>query len=462
MSLPGNPISFWPLDDAGGGTWRDAAGSHPLSAHGTVAPGAGSPGVTTAAGSATFSGSQDLYDATTSLYPDRANGFDLALLLYVPAGGIGGQVGVMGWWQSASSGIALIYYYNSAFRFIYTDTAGGGYEVVATSFGVPPAGTWVVLQAYYDPVALQLGIGVDGTWSTLTVARPITTTATDPFYIGQYDGGNRLTGRVEAAGIYPLLNPTSRAAVYNELSGTPTPTPTPNPTPTPALLPVVICDGNSLTYGYESSNPATKSYPAVLATLLPVGWSVQNTGVGGQTTEGMIARAASAVDSLYNSARPQNIVVAWEGINSLANTADTAAQAYASMTDYIKARKSVGFKVVLCTTIKWGTATAVKETARQAYNALVLANTAGADRVVDLASEAKFSDPTNATYFNGDSIHLTDAGYAAVAGYLAACLLDQNDPHVPKNQWFQSKTRNPSYAPLRPWGRKPRLHRHPR
>lgn len=33
---------------------------------------------------------------------------------------------------------------------------------------------------------------------------------------------------------------------------------------------IIVCDGNSLTYGSQSSNPAAKSYPAVLQTLLPL------------------------------------------------------------------------------------------------------------------------------------------------------------------------------------------------
>src|SRR5882757_6805569 len=45
----------------------------------------------------------------------------------------------------------------------------------------------------------------------------------------------------------------------------------------------VACVGDSITYGSGASDPATKSYPAVLAGLLGGGYAVGNFGHGGTT-----------------------------------------------------------------------------------------------------------------------------------------------------------------------------------
>jgi lysophospholipase L1-like esterase len=187
----------------------------------------------------------------------------------------------------------------------------------------------------------------------------------------------------------------------------------------------LICDGNSLTFGTGSSNPTAESYPAQLVALLGTSWAEANYGVPGQSAELMNSDATTQIDPLFDSQLPKNIVIAWEGIGSINNANDTAAQAYAAMTTYIQGRQAAGFKVIVLTTMKWGTITAPKEVIRQAYNALVLANSAGADAVVDVASDSRLSDPTNTTYFNGDTVHLTDAGYAVVAGLVRPAVLAQ-------------------------------------
>lgn len=183
----------------------------------------------------------------------------------------------------------------------------------------------------------------------------------------------------------------------------------------------LICDGNSLTSGLKSSNPPYTGYPYRLQTLLGNQYAMEQYGVGGQTTEQMNSDAAAQIDVRYiNITGVKNICIAWEGINSYVNGGDTAAQAYSALGVYIAARQAAGFKVVVATTLdSQGVADPTGFAAfRAAYNPLVLANSAGADAVVDLAADSRLSDSTNTTYFDSDKIHCNDTGYQVVASLL--------------------------------------------
>lgn len=62
--------------------------------------------------------------------------------------------------------------------------------------------------------------------------------------------------------------------------------------------PTIACWGDSLTYGQESSDPATKSYPSVLARLS--GTTVYNMGVPGETATTIAARQGALKIELAN------------------------------------------------------------------------------------------------------------------------------------------------------------------
>lgn len=193
--------------------------------------------------------------------------------------------------------------------------------------------------------------------------------------------------------------------------------------PVTSGLPILECDGNSLTLGTGGSSP----YPTQLQALLggAGAWTVFNTGQGGQTTESMVSIANLTVDTLYDATKPKNICVCWEGTNSINVAGDTAAQAYAAMTTYIRGRQAMGFRTIVLTTLP---ATGVGiigsfEATRVAYNALVNANTAGADEVVDVAADPRLQNPSDLTYFSSDQIHLNNTGYGVVASLVQPAVL---------------------------------------
>lgn len=79
---------------------------------------------------------------------------------------------------------------------------------------------------------------------------------------------------------------------------------------TPAV-PTIACWGDSLTYGYGSTDNATKSYPAVLSSL--TGGTVYNMGIGGETAT-TIAASQGVLDIVIT----EDFVIPSEGIVDIA------------------------------------------------------------------------------------------------------------------------------------------------
>lgn len=189
---------------------------------------------------------------------------------------------------------------------------------------------------------------------------------------------------------------------------------------------LLVCDGNSLTAGNQSSTGY--DYPCQLQALLSTDYEVANFGVSGQTTPDMSGDAASQIDPLYSSSNAGNVLVAWEGTNDLYFNAG-ATDAYDHLVSYCQARRSAGFRVYVGTIIPrgvWpGTSTipgdaATQEATFESWRATVNANlranwSSFADGLVDFAADARLSDYNDTTYF-ADKIHMTDTGYAIVAG----------------------------------------------
>jgi len=173
---------------------------------------------------------------------------------------------------------------------------------------------------------------------------------------------------------------------------------------------MVVYDGDSITLGLAA---APNDYPSQTTVLLGSSmYAKRNTGIGGQTWADMVSTATD-VDKWYDAERSKNIVVGMAGFNEL-NTGGVAADIYAQITTYVANRQAAGWLVVVNTTPKSTGLTGSEETERQALNALILTNSAGANATADVAAAPNLQDPSNATYFT-DGTHLTAAGCAAAA-----------------------------------------------
>jgi len=181
----------------------------------------------------------------------------------------------------------------------------------------------------------------------------------------------------------------------------------------------IICAGNSLTYGLTASDPATTSYPALLAANFPT-FDVSNFGISGRLGRDMANAVATEILPLYDASRPQNIYVYWEGINDLAFLSPySLSDVIAHMHDTCLAVKNRGMKAVVLPCIpNHSTASDGRDADRVAYNNYIRANWPSfATALADVDAIPELSDYTNTAYFSGDGIHLNDPGYNLIANH---------------------------------------------
>lgn len=195
---------------------------------------------------------------------------------------------------------------------------------------------------------------------------------------------------------------------------------------------LLIADGDSIMLGY--SLPTASSMPSQLVALVTGGIGrvrMSNFAVTGQTVADMNTDAATQVDGVYSSAYDKRICLVWGGTNDLYFGA-SAATAYSRLTTYWAARRAAGWTVVAFTITprSAGSPPADFETQRANLNSSIRSGSANYDVLVDVAADSRLGDAgdeTNTTYYL-DLVHMTQAGYAIVAGLTYTAL--QNAGYV--------------------------------
>lgn len=195
----------------------------------------------------------------------------------------------------------------------------------------------------------------------------------------------------------------------------------------PAMTAQVICHGDSLTAGYNSSSgllTATgATYPGVLARALGPKWRVTNIGTGGWPLGALIGEAPAKVDPLFDPSLKENVLIVFGGTNDLGGGHKSAAAAYADLISYCRARRAAHPWRILVVTPPVaaypGVYPADFDTQMVQYDALIRRNWHWfADGIVDVGADPRLGKPGaehNAVYFSDkDFTHLTDAGYAIV------------------------------------------------
>lgn len=199
----------------------------------------------------------------------------------------------------------------------------------------------------------------------------------------------------------------------------------------------IVFDGNSLVAGTVLPSPSTQNIAAQLKPMAPLNGAVNmvNIGVGGHTIAQMAAHGA---DSNYVAGK-RNILIAWEGTNSICNTSMTGQAAGAAMAAYCADRLAAhpSWAIVLMTTIPrfdaYGSSWTVSQLNNEllAYDAYLRANwkAMGAKALLDVRASGLFacapgagSMPTAMAPYMIDQIHYNPAGGAILAGYVAAAL----------------------------------------
>ena len=172
--------------------------------------------------------------------------------------------------------------------------------------------------------------------------------------------------------------------------------------PDPTIKSLYIAVGDSLTDG-EGVTPSSQ-YITPSDTF-----DVVNEGLGNADTDDMLELfdAREAPLSRHNAGR--NVLRLWAGTNDVSTRGRTAQQALGGIRAYCRKAKAAGFQTILSDMIS----RSGNDSNMLALNALLTTQDTGCDLVLDLASNpllGAVGASTNTTYFQGDAIHLTQAG----------------------------------------------------
>ena len=193
---------------------------------------------------------------------------------------------------------------------------------------------------------------------------------------------------------------------------------------------MILMDGDSLSnsVGSTSGKGWMKVVMESLSSSGHPGIQGRSWGANGHTVT-TVSNAGRLAQLAQLVAPPgcRKVVTVWFGANDLRSQASATAF-LSNLKSYGAALVGAGYRVVVATVIP---EVNMDNTVRATANAEI-ANSANVGvcwhAVADLAADANIGangQETNLTYFNGDQIHLTDAGYAIAAGIFLTAILTQ-------------------------------------
>lgn len=115
------------------------------------------------------------------------------------------------------------------------------------------------------------------------------------------------------------------------------------------------------------------------------------------------------------------IAVLWCGTNDIYVDSSSGASVFSDIEDIADVYAAAGFHVYVLNCIA-RTGTAGQDTERAALNTALAGESSASYTVCDVAANTELQDETNATYFSGDEIHLTEAGYTIVMNTVKSCI----------------------------------------
>ncbi len=212
-----------------------------------------------------------------------------------------------------------------------------------------------------------------------------------------------------------------------------------SPTPTQLNAPQLITAGDSITFGLNVATP----WPGLLSLVNQPAYVLTNNSIVGMTileTEGSEPNRSAL---LCQNANGPSIAIAFAGTNDFNNYGASAATAFSSLTGWIQTMKQAGCRVFVGTMIsRTGNDfnSIAMDTDKNNYDALILqqAKSAGADGVIDFAANPLLGANgaySNATWFQSDGIHPTQAGQQLLANAASNVLnyafgYNESNPHT--------------------------------
>jgi hypothetical protein len=231
-------------------------------------------------------------------------------------------------------------------------------------------------------------------------------------HLGAWRTGNfPFAGRIRRLLVYRVCHDTTTARRIWDYLGAQYGTPV--EMPTDLSLPIVVCLGDSRTYGVNGPNDSL-CYPTRLAASLGAAVNVRNYGVPGSGPV-QLPPAASAAITQYSRISGRKVAVVWTGVNGAYSTSMLSTYTWPAC-DTLRA---AGWKVVVCSELAYSADTSPSnDSNRQAWLTPFYANWAThADYMADLAADATigtFAATANGTYCDG--LHWTDAANAIIEG----------------------------------------------
>jgi lysophospholipase L1-like esterase len=310
------------------------------------------------------------------------------------------------------------------------NAAPGNPEIVVCTVD-PVTNKWVVYQNGMQTSGQYIGVG--NLMASAFSAGP----GAVPWQIGAFNGGANFTGKIGALGYAANgVSPATALSITQWLATA------------YGIKPYyVMCDGDSLTGGYNgnaypSNNLAWPSQFLQLCAASGKPMWVFNNGYTGIDLVYMNYNASTpdgnnVIDNFVypNSIANEITLVVWGGTNDISSDSQTAAQTYARLVTYVTNRAATGKykKICVVTCIPRNNNGGVTTAINFAYNALITAGmqsggsllAAGATHLCDPTQLSQFNSASsvlNTTYYLSDYTHLTQAGYALIAGAVKATL----------------------------------------
>jgi len=177
----------------------------------------------------------------------------------------------------------------------------------------------------------------------------------------------------------------------------------------------LVVGGDSMASNFRSGIPLGQGISGYLKTQNP-SWTTNAYSVDGLQLEGMISTFTAQIHNVYYNPSALNIYVPFSlAHGNCQDTSQTAAQVYQLQRDLVALAKGLGWKTLSLTvpgTTEFNdpNASPYKRPVRQAYNALLRADWAGADWGVDVDTLPGVctlcvpdSGPANSTYYLNDT-----------------------------------------------------------
>lgn len=418
--LLSNLVASYGMADASGTRFDDSGNGYSLSESSAVSTAAGVDSGTTAASLA--SNYLQRTSPESGFKPEDA---EFVIAGWVYFSNTNGTYPRLGIGDPGASGGQYAFYPSRDGNWYWTlrNSANSGFAAVTKSMPAVASVGWHYVMCYHDPAANLIGMSVDGgAFTTASLSGGAYTGGSSAFrmvdasFTGRLQGWNVWKGSgviaavTSAASRAWLYNSGASARMHYHIEG---------------ATRAIVCDGNSLTRGYGAGG--ANSYPTQLKGLVSTAYTVINRGVDSQTTDQMEADAATQIDSWLDIFPNNSTLIAWEGSNDIQFGASLATT-QSRWNTYFSARATAGWasngcKLVACTVIPRVDSTAPKNAIRDDFNAWLRTNySTYATHLVDLAADSRLQDTSNTTYFDGDGIHLTAAGYAVVAELIEAAV----------------------------------------